>query len=332
MDSLQDSINTLRSAVIDGRTENVRHRQNELLKLHSGLRGKSSSICDAISKDSGVSASDAQKEFVLAMDAVQKMYETLHFEKSLEDEYLVKEGKDHLSRKVGVGIVAIRPTKHTRLYSIASPLAAAIAAGNCVLLELELPHSQLDQALIEILPSALDRDTFFVSPAKLENEQVSQIDFTVDQMSTASVSDVNQLLSQPQSRTLAVVDQTASIGLAARAIATARLPPYNTSPYSPDSVIVNTFVVEEFVKGCIGYADSLASSDEKSLPNGNLQGLEKHSAEGEPVVHTSKTGNLKIVVLQDRSSNPPTTKIEGQYLLIRPSTSTTDAIFSQLSS
>lgn len=135
MDSFQDGIDTLRSAVIDGRTENVRHRQNELLKLHSGLSGKSSSICDAVSKDSGVSASDAEKEFVLAMDAVQKIYETLDFERSLEDEYLVKEGKDHLSRRVGVGIVAIRPTDHTRLYSIVSPLAAAIAAGNCVLLE-----------------------------------------------------------------------------------------------------------------------------------------------------------------------------------------------------
>ena len=144
MGSLQDGIDTLRSAVIDGRTENVRHRQNELLKLDSGLRKNSSSTCDAISKDSGGSASDAQKEFVLAMDAVQKMYETLDFEKSLEDEYLVKEGKDNLSRRVRIGIVAIRPTNHTRLYSIVSPLAAAIAAGNCVLLEVRKTFSSFE--------------------------------------------------------------------------------------------------------------------------------------------------------------------------------------------
>ncbi|TVY12938.1 Aldehyde dehydrogenase family 3 member B1, partial [Lachnellula arida] len=331
MVSLQDGIDTLRSAAIDGRTENVRHRQNELLKLHSGLSGMSSSICDAISKDSGVSASDAEKEFVLAMDAVQKIYETLDFERSLEDEYLVKEGKDNLSRMVGVGIVAIRPINHTRLYSIVCPLAAAIAAGNCVLLELEYPDSQLDQALMEILPSALDRDTFFASHTRLTNEQVSQIDLTVDQMSTASVSNSNQLLSQPEARTLAVVDRTANIGLAAREIATARLPPYNTSPYSPDFVIVNTFVVEEFVAACMEYADSIAPSGQKSLSDGNLQGLEKKSAAGELVVHTSKTGNLKVIVLQDRSSTPPTAKSAGQYLFVRPSTSTTDAIFSQQS-
>jgi acyl-CoA reductase-like NAD-dependent aldehyde dehydrogenase len=133
--SLQDSIDILRSAVIDGRTENVRHRQNEFQKLHSVLRGNSSSICDAIAKDSGGSTANAEKEFVLAMDAIQNIYETLDFDQSLKEEYLVKEGKDHLSRRVGVGIVAIRPTRHSRLYSILSPLAAAFAAGNCVLVE-----------------------------------------------------------------------------------------------------------------------------------------------------------------------------------------------------
>ena len=135
IESLQDGISTLRSAAIDGRTENVRHRQTEFQKLHSALRGNSIAICNAISKDSGVSASDAEKEFVLAMDAIQSIYETLDFYQSLKDKYLVKEGKDHLSRRVGVGIVAIRPTSHTLFYSILSPLAAAIAAGNCVLLE-----------------------------------------------------------------------------------------------------------------------------------------------------------------------------------------------------
>ena len=153
---------------------------------------------------------------------------------------------------------------------------------------------------MKILPSALDRDTFFISHIRLNNEQLSQIDLTVDQKSTASISDLKQLLSQPQTGTLAVVDRTANIGLAARAIATARLPPYNTSPYSPNLVIVNSFLVEEFVQGCIEYADSLVSSDEKSLSDGNLQGLESNSAEEELVIHTSKTGNLKVVVLQDR--------------------------------
>lgn len=153
---------------------------------------------------------------------------------------------------------------------------------------------------MEILPSVLDRDTFFASHTRLKNEQVSQIDLTVDQMSTASVSNSNQLLSRPEARTLAVVDRTANIGLAAREIATARLSPYNTSPYSPDLVIVNTFVVAEFVERCMEYADSIASSGQKSLPDGNLHGVEKRSAEGELVVHTSKTGNLKVIVLQAR--------------------------------
>jgi acyl-CoA reductase-like NAD-dependent aldehyde dehydrogenase len=142
--TLRGSINTLRATVTDGRVENVRHRQNELHKLHSVLRQESESICDAISKSSNISISDAEKEYFLAMDAIQKSYETLNFDQSQKDEYLVKEGKSNLKRRIGAGLVAIRPTQHTRFYSIVTPLVAAIAAGNCILLEVRLKAIQAD--------------------------------------------------------------------------------------------------------------------------------------------------------------------------------------------
>ena len=119
----------------------------------------------------------------------------------------------------------------------------------------------------------------------------------------ASIPSSNQLLSQPNSRTLAVVDRTANIGLAAREIAIAHLPPYNTSPYAPDLVIVNDFVVEEFVNACLEYADSIVSSSEKCAYNGDLQKLEMDpdgKGKVQVQVHTSKNAHLKVLVLQDR--------------------------------
>jgi len=147
--SLQGGINTLRATVTDGRLENVRHRQNELHKLHSVLRQASESVCDAISKSSNVSVSDAEKEYCLAMDVIQKSYETLDFEQSQKDEYRVKRGEDNPKRRIGAGIVAIRPAKHTRFYSIVEPLAAAIAGGNCIILEVTLAATRIqNQKLI----------------------------------------------------------------------------------------------------------------------------------------------------------------------------------------
>ena len=77
----------------------------------------------------------AESEFFLAMDSIDKAYQTLDFDNALKLEYSVQEGKDNLSRRVGVGLIAIRPGTNSRLYSIITPLAMAVAAGNCVYLE-----------------------------------------------------------------------------------------------------------------------------------------------------------------------------------------------------
>ena len=154
---------------------------------------------------------------------------------------------------------------------------------------------------MELLPPALDRDTFSISKTRLEDEQISQIGLLVDQTNTTSISHSDQFLSQPNTRTLAIVDRTANIDLAAREIVTARLPPYNTSPYTPDLVIVNNFVIEYFVDACLKYADSVVSSGVKSASNGDWQKLEKDlDDKAQPKIYTSKNPNLKVLVLQDR--------------------------------
>ena len=60
---------------------------------------------------------------------------TANFEKSIEEEYIISHNKGNLQRRVPYGLVFIRPQMHTRFFSIISAVAAAIAAGNCVLLE-----------------------------------------------------------------------------------------------------------------------------------------------------------------------------------------------------
>lgn len=141
MAKLEVGMETLLAAVTDGRTENVRYRQNELYSLFKGLKEKSNEIRLAISQtaSSGSNTKSAETEFFLGMDAIRQAYEGLDFDRSLKDEYLVTKGTDNSKRRVGLGIVVIRPTEHSRFYSIISPLASAISAGNCVLVEVSRP-------------------------------------------------------------------------------------------------------------------------------------------------------------------------------------------------
>lgn len=139
MASQQAAIDRLQMAVIDGRTENIRYRQDQLQALHAALRNEAGAICNALAKDSQTSSAEVETEYYLAMDTVRHWYETLDFPEEHKKEYApVVEGKDNATRRVGVGLVIIRPTSHTRLYSIIAPLAAAMSAGNCIAVEVSL--------------------------------------------------------------------------------------------------------------------------------------------------------------------------------------------------
>lgn len=144
MASDEVAVERLQMSAVDGRAENGRFRQDQLQSLHGALRQEAGRICAALQADSDSSAAEVETEFYLAMEAVRHFYETLDFDKNLKDEYSVTHGKDNVNRRVGVGIVVLKPTSHTRFYSIVTPLAAAIAAANCIILEVGSVFSEFE--------------------------------------------------------------------------------------------------------------------------------------------------------------------------------------------
>lgn len=134
------AIDRLQETAIDGRTENGRYRQDQLQALHNTLREEAGQICAALQADSRSTGPEIEAEYYLTMQAVKHFYDTVDFEKDLKEEYSVAYGKDNVSRRVGAGLVVIKPTSHTRFYSIVVPLAAAMAAGNCLVLEVSSRH------------------------------------------------------------------------------------------------------------------------------------------------------------------------------------------------
>jgi hypothetical protein len=126
----------LQAAAIDGRTRTVFYRQAQLEKLHKKLVADASEIVDAIIADSGLSRTEAQVEFSLALTAVRERFAELEPKKELEEEYAIARGEDAGSLRLGYGTVYIKASAdHTPFYSAIAPLSAAIAAGNCVVLQ-----------------------------------------------------------------------------------------------------------------------------------------------------------------------------------------------------
>ena len=138
MTSPESTVQRLRAAIIDGRTANVRYRQKELQALHTALIENADALATAISQDTGATSAEVEAELFLTTDCLRHAYDSLDFGKELKEEFLVSNGEDNTGRRIGVGLVAIRPTFHTRLFSVLSPICGAIAAGNCVLLEVSI--------------------------------------------------------------------------------------------------------------------------------------------------------------------------------------------------
>ncbi|KAK3685688.1 Aldehyde/histidinol dehydrogenase [Podospora appendiculata] len=330
----------LEEAAVDGRTENIRYRQQQLQTLHQTLRAEASAICNALSQETRCPPAEAETEFYLGMDAVRHFYDGLDFDRALEDEYRVASAKDHPGRRVGVGMVIIRPTDHSRFYSIVTPLAAAISAGNCVVLELQETLSQMDSLLRSLLTKSMDINTFYISTTAIPDRSVLDAALLVDQTggarppTTAASPRQQQLVSSTTARVVAVVDRTADIEAAAQAITRARFIFGGTSPYAPDLVLVNEFVKARFFEACLRHATLAFASERDPTATRKVVGDQREAtrravveAEAKNQVTSFGSSEFKLVDILDKNTPLMTTKITGRYLPIATCSGLVDAAF-----
>jgi acyl-CoA reductase-like NAD-dependent aldehyde dehydrogenase len=132
---MSSSINRIKAAYVDGRARNPRFIQNQLHSLHDRLVRDVQSIQNAIRNDSSHAQAEVEIEYYLTLACVKEQYSSVDFEQIVEEEYNLAKRKDFLSRRVAAGIVYVVPSSYTLFYSVIAPLSAAIAAGNCVVLQ-----------------------------------------------------------------------------------------------------------------------------------------------------------------------------------------------------
>ncbi|KAI3557629.1 hypothetical protein CABS03_14645 [Colletotrichum abscissum] len=333
---MNPAVEKLLVTLVDGRAEVIRFRQDNLISLHNELRKESAALTAAQEKDTGASKTEIEAEHFLALEAVRHFYESLNFSKDIEAEYLVAHGKDNTSRRTGAGLVIIRPTTYTRLFSILSPLAAALAAGSVVVLEeglqLEDTLSQLDSVLRNVLTRALNQNAFCIAK-KITDETLLSQAILVDQTNTATpnASRANHLISANGARTVAIVDRTADIEAAAKAITAARFSFGGQSPYAPDLVLVNEFVKKEFFEACSKYA-SLAFARETTVKRASDSASDEtrkavQEAEDKRLASSFGSKDFKLVDIQDRNASLLNIKISGRFLPITTSSGLVDSIY-----
>ncbi|KAB8221949.1 Aldehyde/histidinol dehydrogenase [Aspergillus novoparasiticus] len=308
MDSKSDSPSHPRqfSAIIagniDGRTDNVRYRQRQFHRLQASILQHLTELKEAISQDSGHSEEEVQTEVYLALKEIRSHYASLNFEKSVQVEYRVARGEDNVDRKKGAGIVYIIPSTHTIFYSVIAALSAALAAGNCIIVELPKTTSRVTALLRGVLTAALDSDTFAISESRPDAEFLSTTR-VLNQQSPDRLAP--SILESPNTlRTVAVVDRTANLQEAAIDLVLARFAFNGSSPYAPDVVLVNQFSMQPFVELVIKHVAKHVGSDNRgsnSLPKRPRQSsvLDQIGSEKGAKVIVSGTG-WGVALIQDR--------------------------------
>jgi len=291
-----EQIRRIRAAETDGRAQNVRYIQKLLTDLHEVITENASILQEAMRSDSYSYSypAETEVEFYLAVDCVKKLYEAIDFEHEMKQEYSVAHGIDASERRTAAGTVYIVPANHTRFYSVISPLSAAIAAGNCVIVELPNSLLKLPALLRSLLIRALDHDTVAVLDDKPKASDLPEDCIKVyAQGLESSTPSRTQMLSSPQSRAIAIVDRHADIDLTAERIVRARAGFGGRSPYAPDIVLVNEFKVKDFLDAAV-----VKFTKHLSAPVATMNGY-----------HKPRGGGGEEPLSKDERSEPGTTVV-----------------------
>ncbi len=190
----------------------------------------------------------------------------------------------------------------------------------------------LPPLLRQILPQALDADTFAISEERPDAAFLTKA-LVVAQVNTPSISE-NSVTSPATARTVAVVDGTADMPAAAKALVDARFAFGGRSTYSPDVVLAHEFAMKAFVELVILHSSKYLSGPtgeerQKAVnprrASSGLSFIDLAHRDPSARVLVSGTG-WGIVEVHNRESPLLQKKVDEKVLVLHPITSLDDAI------
>ena len=180
--------------------------------------------------------------------------------------------------------------------------------------------------LRQILPDALDHDTFTITTQRPDTSFLKKVLMVVQ----TGLDVPDSLVSPATARTVAIVDRTAKVTEAAQALVAARFALGGRSPYSPDVVLVNEYVMKPFVEAVIQHASKYLAGENgesRQLPSSLRRSAILESIHKDRTARVLVSGsNWGVVEIQDQHSPLLQKKIDEKVLLVHPVTSLDDAI------
>jgi hypothetical protein len=195
--------------------------------------------------------------------------------------------------------------------------------------------SELNALLRTLLSKALDADTFAVVDTTPESDDpIWEKCVRVYGAANDERPSFTQLISPSQSRVVCVIDRSANVEQAARAIVRARFSFKGRSPYAPDMILVNEFrqkhlcnaVVQEVTKHVAEQIDctSNGSISKREREQGNSLRREVRDEDSATELVCGVSGS--VIHVKQRSSSLLKRKIGEPVLVIHAISSLDDAI------
>ncbi|KAH5319531.1 hypothetical protein HBI12_113520 [Parastagonospora nodorum] len=158
--SVQEIIERVKIAQIEGRLENVLEREKQLAALHQSIKQQFDNLVHALQKDLKTSQSLAKAEITAVLDTINCLYEQLDFHGELAKERRLKNGGRLATFSVPLGTTLIVQLSSSPTTSTICPLAATLAAGNSAIIIGSLGLFSTNELIEQILLEALDHESF----------------------------------------------------------------------------------------------------------------------------------------------------------------------------
>ncbi|KPV74783.1 uncharacterized protein RHOBADRAFT_44302 [Rhodotorula graminis WP1] len=163
------------AAALDGSVAFPRFALDQLVKLFNIVSDERDRLQDALQRDTGVTAVEAQCELALTLSLVKRTVDEADYERQKVKKAVALKAEGRLEK--GKGVVVVTSSAAAPIYSLVAPLAMAIATGNAVACFLPSSVPTISSLLQDVLSRALNRFAYLFTTA--EPSSLASIDEAV---------------------------------------------------------------------------------------------------------------------------------------------------------
>jgi acyl-CoA reductase-like NAD-dependent aldehyde dehydrogenase len=321
---------TIKASILDGIALTPRFRERNLASLQSTIVGARVEALDVIQQTSGATHEEALFEYLLTLNAIKTFHSNVHPQSCRDAEYQIAKSKDHPDQRRPYGYVHVMLGEIDGFYAVIVAVAAALAAGNCIILQQHDGTSS--PSLVEkLLTQSLSSEVFaLVSNDPLESSLREKHGVLL--RSLAEEQFTGTTVQGSVGHSIAIVDRTADMKVAARDCVHARFAFGGRSAYAPDFVMVNEFFVKDFASAVAQTAlQYLAGHANGPVDEKSAKANDRHSKTSTQALEQNGTvlasgDKGRVVLLHKRDNGLLSTKTTSPTLIIVPISSVDDAI------